>query len=94
MENKMYIKIQFYFQNMHFNKKENFILKKILRQNITNISILLWEKRKRPSSWRQLNIFYQRKEKLTYGKSLHVQSSETCSGFLFPLVQNKHARPN
>lgn len=90
----MYTKIQVYFQNMHFNKKENFILEKLTKTNIPDISILLWEKRKRPSSWRQLNIFYQRKEKFTYGKSLHLQRSGTHSGFRFPLVQNKSARPN
>lgn len=27
MENKVYVKIPVYFKNMHFNKKENFILK-------------------------------------------------------------------
>lgn len=85
MKDKIDTKIQVYFQNMHSNKKENFILekKKILWKNIPDINILLWEKRKGPSSWTQLTMFSQRKQKFSYGKSPHVHSSGTRSGLPF-----------
>lgn len=31
MENKIYITIQVYFKNMHFNKKDKFILEKLIK---------------------------------------------------------------